>query len=192
MFVAVVGLVAGLLAGLRTMRMGRVGIGLGCEREHRGNPTHPSFVHGLHTAQGHVDGAVDRGTCAPEDSRHDEGSLVMVHDASGPHAVGDHDGIPQRIAQSLGHFGAEGDIPVADGSRTLTEGDGLPTPEPEVLVEGIRGPDDAISAMVVAQRVGDGPGNGRMVSEICVGVPVHGPRGRSESEHRVEQQLDRT
>ena len=72
-----------------------------------GHAVLPVDVQRLHALQADMQGAVDRCASALEDADHGEGFVVVLAQADGGHAMGQHQLLTQLIVQGLGHFGAE-------------------------------------------------------------------------------------
>ncbi|MNE58959.1 hypothetical protein D3C80_1540200 [compost metagenome] len=145
----------------------------------------------FHAAEGNMQGAIHRGAGALEDADHAEGLVVVLDQADGGHAMGQHQLFAETVVQRPGHFRTEHHL-----ERVLGEGAALADLQRlaagiAVMLEiGRAGAHHPVAAVRVAEGDGDGPLDLTVFGEALEAVPANVVGRIADAEHRIQQQVD--
>ena len=152
----------------------------------------PVDVDGFHATQADVQCAIDRRAGARQDADDGERLVVVLDQADGRHAVGQHQFVAEFVVQGVGHLRAEHDFErIGLEGAALGQLQGLVTAVLVVLEITLVGAHDPVAAVGVTQRDGDGPFDLRVAGVMLEAVPADVVGGVADAKHRVEQQIHR-
>ncbi len=136
-----------------------------------------------------MDGAIDGGAGRCQDPHHLERQVVVLAERGIAGAVGDDDGLPQVIAELLGHLGAEHRLERRLECSPFTHDQCLLLAIFEVGEVVAIGAEHSKPLVGVTKGKRDGPGDAGLLLDGLIGIPAHVVGGIADAKHRVEQQV---